>query len=323
MPRRRKTFAQRLRRLLTGRSAERIKAVRRDVDVLRRELGTTLELLGAMEARRVAELPADTPIAEAEFRVYSQFGDDGIIQFLIANLPTPAVRTFVEFGVDDYYEANTRFLLVNKEWRGLVLDGRPDLDDVVVAQNLLPMHYRLETRSAYITAENIDELIRGAGFAGEIGLLSVDIDGNDYWVWRALTCVDPQIVVVEYNAVLGAERAVTIPYDPGFARQAAHSSCLYFGASLAALCRLAADKGYVFVGCNEAGNNAYFVRGDLAAPFHKPGVREGFRDGRFRESRDEHGRLSRLGGADRLAAIAHLPVVDVESGATIALRELA
>lgn len=322
MRRRRRTLAQRLRRLLTGRQAERIKTVKRDVAALRRELGTTLELFGAMEARRVASLPADTPIGEAEFRIYSQFGDDGIIQFLIANLPVPAVPVFVEFGVDDYHEANTRFLLVNKEWRGLVLDGRADLDDVVVAQDLLPMHYQLETRSAFITAENIDELIRGAGFEGEIGLLSIDIDGNDYWVWNALTCVDPQVVVVEYNAVLGADRAVTIPYDPGFARHEADSSCLYFGASLPALCRLAADKGYVFVGCNGAGNNAYFVRADLAAPFHKPELREGFRDGRFRESRDTHGRMNRLGGAARLAAIEHLPVVDVESGATIALREL-
>jgi hypothetical protein len=140
---------------VTGRHTRRIKVIKQEVAALRRQVGATLELLGAMEARRVAALPADTPIGKAEFRIYSQFGDDGIIQFLIAHLPVPPVPVFVEFGVDDYREANTRFLLVNKEWRGLVLDGRADLDDAVVAQNLLPMHYQIETKSAFIPSASM------------------------------------------------------------------------------------------------------------------------------------------------------------------------
>jgi hypothetical protein len=277
------------------------------------------ELSGEGECRRVAALPDRAALQEAEFRVYSQFGDDGVIQYLFSRIP--AVPRFVEFGVEDYTEANTRFLLTRGGWRGLILDGRPDLDAVVSAQGL-PMLHDLEIRSAFITAENINDLLTGAGFSGEIGLLSIDIDGNDYWVWKAISCVDPQVVVVEYNAVFGPDRAVTIPYAPTFTRQAAHHSWLYFGASLRALCGLAEEKGYVFVGCTSAGNNAYFVRKDLAAPFRTPTPKEGFMDSRFRESRDRQGRMNRLGGSARLAAIADLSVLDLGSERMISLRDL-
>jgi hypothetical protein len=308
-----------LRRLGSSRTARRIEFIKAEVVSLRRQMAAMADLMGGLECRRVAALPDRSPLRDVEFRVHSQFGDDGVIQYLFSRIP--AVRSFVEFGVEDYTEANTRFLLVHDDWRGLILDGRPDLDAVVSAQGL-PMLHDLEIRSAFITAENINELLLGAGFSGEIGLLSIDIDGNDYWVWKAITCVDPQVVVVEYNAVFGPDRALTIPYDPAFTRQAAHHSWLYFGASLGALCRLAETRGYAFVGCTSAGNNAYFVRKDLAAPFRVLTAEEGFVDSRFRESRDEQGRMDRLKGSARLAAIAHLPVLDLETGSIHPLKEL-
>lgn len=310
-------FFRRIRHRRWGRVVRRIDELGTGLDTLRKQVAAAAELVSGIECRRVAGLPDHTPLKETEFRVHSQFGDDGVIQYLFSRIPT--VRTFIEFGVEDYTEANTRFLLEHDDWRGLILDGRPDLDAVVSAQGL-PMLHDLEIRSAFITAENIDGLICDAGFSGEIGLLSIDIDGNDYWVWRAITCVDPQVVVVEYNAVFGPDRAVTIPYDPAFTRQAAHHSWLYFGASLRALCRLAEEKGYAFVGCTSAGNNAYFVRRDLAGPFRILSPEEGFVDSRFRESRDEGGRMSRLGGSARRDAIAHLPVVDLDSGTTAPLQ---
>ncbi|WP_291271240.1 hypothetical protein [Geothrix sp.] len=314
-----KGFFQRLSRFGSSRHKRRIHYIKAEMVALRRQVAATLELAGGTEARRVAALPPRTPLSETEFKVYSQFGDDGIIQYLIAHLPV--IPTFVEFGVEDYTEANTRFLLAHSQWRGLILDGRPDLDAVVAAQGL-PMLYDLQVRSAFITAENINDLILGAGFSGEIGLLSVDIDGNDYWVWKAITCIQPQIVVAEYNAVFGPDRAVTVPYSPAFDRRQAHHSYLYFGASLRALCQLAEEKGYAFVGCNEAGNNAYFVRKDLSDPFLVVSPEAGFMDSRFRESRDTQGHMNRLAGPARLEAIAHLPVVDLESGQTLPLRDL-
>jgi len=310
---------RRLRRLWSTRTGRRIEFIKAEMVALRRQMAANAELVGGLECRRVAALPDRSPLRRAEFRVHSQFGDDGIIQYLFSRIP--AVRSFVEFGVEDYMEANTRFLLAHDAWRGLILDGRPDLDAVVSAQGL-PMLHDLEIRSAFVTAENINDLLLGVGFSGEIGLLSIDIDGNDYWVWKAITCVDPQVVVIEYNAVFGPGSAITIPYDPAFTRQDAHHSWLYFGASLRALCRLAEAKGYAFVGCTSAGNNAYFVRKDLAAPFQVLTAEEGFVDSRFRESRDEQGRMNRLSGPARLAAIAHLPVLDLETGSIHPLKEL-
>ena len=314
-----KKFFHRLGHLRSRSHNRRMRCLMAEVVALRQQVATAMELAGGSEANRVAGLPPYTPLRETEFKVYSQFGDDGIIQYLISHVPV--IPSFVEFGVEDYTEANTRFLLIHNQWRGLIMDGRHDLDAVVVAQGL-PMLYDLEICSAFVTAENINDLILGAGFSGEIGLLSIDIDGNDYWVWKAITCVQPQIVVAEYNAVFGSERAVSIPYAPAFNRQRAHPSWLYFGASLRALCDLAAEKGYAFVGCNGAGNNAYFVREDLATPFLVLSPGTGFRDSRFRESRDERGCMSRLSGPARLEALADLPVVDLESDKTIPLRDL-
>jgi len=128
-------------------------------------------------------------------------------------------------------------------------------------------------------------------------------------------------VIAEYNSVFGARQAITVPYDPAFHRTKAHYSNLYWGASLPALARLARNKGYTFVGSNLAGNNAYFVhenyvgRGGVVALTPE----QGYVESRFRESRDERGRLTYLDGAARRLMIAGMPVYDVERGAVVAL----
>lgn len=259
-------------------------------------------------------------LSDAEFKVFSQFGDDGIIQYLIRRLRVRP-RTFVEFGVEDYQEANTRFLLVNDNWRGLILDGCSAHMEAVRGEDIC-WRYDLTTATAFITRENINGLIEQSGFAGELGLLSIDIDGNDYWVWENLTCVQPWIVIAEYNSLFGAYRAVTIPYDPGFLRTQAHHSNLYWGASLKALCVLADRKGYAFVGCNSNGNNAYFVLKDHLADMRPVSCQEGYVESRFRESRDELGNLTYLSGAARREVIRDLPLVDVEYGTTIRVQDL-
>ena len=117
---------------------------------------------------------------------------------------------------------------------------------------------------SHLTRENVNHVIAGAGVSGEIDLLSIDIDGNEYWIWKELTVVLPRVVVVEYNASFGPEEAVTIPYDPDFNCFEAHPSGLYHGASLAALTDLGAAKGYALIGVESQGVNAVFVRQDLA-----------------------------------------------------------
>ena len=113
-----------------------------------------------------------------------------------------------------------------------------------------------------VTPENINDVLRQNDVEGEIDLLSIDIDGNDYWVWKAITVLQPRVVVVEYNASLGVSRSVTVRYDRVFDRYKKHPSGWYHGASLAALTKLAAMKGYMLVGCESHGANAFFVRKD-------------------------------------------------------------
>jgi hypothetical protein len=299
--------------------------VRRVLDVpsrVERELEHVKVLAAEPAVQRIRALRSIQSLADVELRVFSQFGDDGIIQYLVHRLPI-AVDTFVEFGVEDYREANTRFLLMRDNWRGFVMDG--DAGNVErIRHDDVSWRYDLEARAAFVTRDNVNELIREAGIGGRIGLLHIDIDGNDYWVWEALDAVDPDIAIVEYNAVFGARAPVTVPYDPAFRRAEAHSSRLYWGASLAALAHLAERKSMRFIGCNRAGNNAYFVRASLAeaAALPAPTVAAGYVESRFREARDADVMLSYLRGSARRAAIEEMEVVDVVTGQRKRLRDV-
>jgi hypothetical protein len=259
-------------------------------------------------------------LRDAEFKVFSQFGDDGIIQYLIREL-APLPDSFIEFGVESYRESNTRFLLMNDNWRGLVLDGSADHMAGLRGDKLYWRH-DITAVNAFIDRENVNALFRENGFAGPIGILSIDIDGNDYWVWEAIDSVDPAIVIVEYNSVFGPSLDVSIPYDAAFMRSKAHHSHLYWGASLKALCRLSEKKGFSFVGSNSAGNNAYFVRKDKLGALKPLTSEEGWVSSRFREARDASGELTFLGGEARLQVIRDLPLNDFPAGRVRKLAEL-
>ncbi|MDB6174848.1 MAG: dehydrogenase [Chthoniobacteraceae bacterium] len=281
----------------------------RSVKRLQESLAFVQEALGRIESRQCASGPA-ADLKSQEFKVYSQWGEDGIIQFLLRQVPVKR-RIFVEFGVQDFTESNTRFLLKHDNWSGLIIDGsQADID--YVKRDSIYWRYNLKAVCAFINRENIDLLLRDHGLVGEIGLLSVDIDGNDYWVWEQITVVNPAIVIVEYNARFGAERAVTIPYAADFQRTKAHHSNIYYGASLAALVALGRRKGYAFVGTNSAGNNAFFVRADLR-PESLPelSAAEGFTDSQFREARDARGRLTFASAKEEAAILATCPLVEV------------
>ncbi|SDS02241.1 hypothetical protein [Gramella sp. MAR_2010_147] len=248
---------------------------------------------------------------DAEFKVFSQWGDDGIIQYLINHLSIEN-KSFIEFGVEDYQEANTRFLLVNDNWSGLVLDGSSE-NILKIKKDEIFWKYDLRVKNAFITAENINEIIKEEGIEGEIGILHIDIDGNDYWIWKALEVVDPIIMIVEYNSVFGSKRAITIPYSDDFYRFKAHYSGLYAGASLKALCDLAEKKGYDFIGCNSAGNNAYFVKKGYCKDLKILDPETGYIESKFRESRDENGKLNYKRAGDRIDVIRDMPIYNTET----------
>lgn len=271
------------------------------------------EALGRIESRQQAS-SSDTALPAHEFRVFSQWGEDGIIDHLVRHVPISRTL-FVEFGVEGYDEANTRFLLVNRNWSGLILDGNAWGINRVRNSHEYWL-YNLKAVEAFITAENIDELLTAQGVTGEIGLLSIDIDGMDYWVWKAITVISPAIVVIEYNHRFGIEDAVTVPYDPSFDRWNAHYSILYYGASLKAMCQLAGEKGYDFVGCGSSGLNAFFVRQDLrpeSVPKMSP--EEGFVDGQFCEAHDEQRTRIKMSLEEQRTLVRSLPLVDVGSAA--------
>jgi hypothetical protein len=273
--------------------------------------------LGRVELRQLRTVNPPNP-NDWEFQVSSQFGEDGIIQYLLQRVPTER-KIFVEFGVEDYKEANTRFLLQNDGWSGLVMDGSAANVDVIRRD---PIYWRcnLNAQQAFITRENINDLLTAHGVTGDIGLLSIDIDGNDYWVWEAITAVQPRIVVCEFNALFGPA-AVTIPYDAAFQRHKAHHTNVYFGASLAALTALAAQKGYSLVAVTSQAVNAFFVRNDVAANVPKVSAADAWRPSSVRESRDPGGKLTFQSPAAVLREIGDLPVIDVASGQPRQIRE--
>lgn len=265
-----------------------------------------------MEARAVRSASLQD-LHDAEFRVFSQWGEDGIIQFLISRVPIER-RIFVEFGVEDYREANTRFLLENDYWRGLILDGGTDHLDFVRRGDLLWRH-TIEAVSVFLTRDNVNEAIRSGGVEGDVGLLSVDVDGNDYWLLEAIEVISPRILVVEYNSLFGSSAAISVPYRADFDRHRAHWSGLYYGASLSALVHLASGRGYQLVGCNRAGTNAFFVRADVAGDLPAVSTAAAYVKSQHRESRDSGGRLSYVSRREeQLGLIGDLPVVDVRTG---------
>ncbi len=277
---------------------------------LERQLVLVQEALGRIE-RRQLNSAGPTTLRDNEFRVFSQWGEDGIIQHLIAELKLPR-SVFVEFGVENYLESSTRFLLVNDNWSGLVIDGGAE-NIAFIRNDPIYWQHNLKADCAFVTRENINELLTRNGIKGDIGLLSVDIDGNDYWVWEAIDCVNPVITIVEYNARFGPSESVTIPYDASFVRSAAHPSMLYFGASLAALVKLGERKGLALVGCNAAGNNAFFVRRDrLTTRVRAMTAAEGFVPNQFREMRDAKGVLNFESPESGQAVPANLPLVRIE-----------
>lgn len=289
-------------------TAMRISRLEAELIQINRRLDLIREAMGRVEERQSIN-NTGLRLSDHEYKVFSQWGEDGIIQFLIRQLEIRQ-HVFVEFGVGNYSEANTRFLMVNNNWTGLVMDS--DEQNIrELRRSEIAWRYGLRAVQAFITRENVNELITANGVSGDIGLLSVDIDGNDYWVWEAIDSVNPAIVIIEYNHRFGSELAVTIPYDENF-RRGKRYPITYFGASLVGLCRLADKKGYALVGCNSNGVNAFFVRRDqLSGNLSELSAAEGYVAGNFTETRDENGLFIPSSAEPDKAELLNLPLIDV------------
>ncbi len=222
------------------------------------------QILLMLKYRELAKAGGPLPsFDDIGFRSFSQFDEDGILLYIFS-LIGMTTRTAVEICAGIGYECNSANLIVNHGFFGLLFDGnesniahakaffatRPDtlITPPVVAHT-------------WIESETIDEVIRGHGFTGEVDLFSLDLDGVDYWVWKAITGIEPRVVVVEYHSSWGPDEAKTVPNIKGF--QYSDAKGAFCGASLAAFNKLAKERGYRLVGCNRNRLNAFFVKNGL------------------------------------------------------------
>ncbi len=202
-----------------------------------------------------------------EYQVYSQNGEDGIIEEIFNRIGTTN-RVFVEIGVQDGLECNSAYLLLNG-WSGYWIEGNPKSVVAIKHRFSGPINkQQLKILQSFVTAENVEATLRDSGVPVEFDLLSIDIDGNDYWVWKAIEHFKPRIVVIEYNALFRGNVKWVMKYNPSHT----WDGTSYFNASLKSLELLGVSKGYCLVGCNFHGINAFFVRCDLiqdrfCAPF--------------------------------------------------------
>lgn len=262
-----------------------------------------------------------TRLSDYEFKIFSQWGEDGIIQFLINNIEIRN-RTFIEFGVEDFFESNCRYLLMKDLWNGFVIDG-----SVANIQRLRSSYfywkYPLQSKASFITCENVCSLLDESGFDKDLGILSVDVDGIDYHLLVALSGWNPRIIIVEYNSIFGVEKSVSVPYDAGFVRAKAHYSNLYYGASLLAFTNLLAERSYALVGVNTVGSNAFFVRRDLLnEKVLEVSPQACFIYSSFREARDKNGRLTFMSAKKSRMVIDEMPLIDTSSGTRLKVADL-
>ena len=249
-------------------------------------------------------------LCDYEWKVFSQWGEDGIIQFL-TNMVEIKNRTFIEVGIEDFRESNCRYLLMNNDWRGFVVDGS---DQNISRLRSFPFFWQhdLTAVCSFVTAENINHILLQSKFSEDLGILSIDIDGNDYHILKAINSFEPRIIICEFNPYFGTKRAITVPYDPHFYRTDAHYSNLYYGASIKAIEHLLAERGYTLIGTGLMGANAYFVRDDLVTDhLHNLAKHPYHFTAHARESRDQKGNLTFLRNDERLNEMRGLKVVNV------------
>jgi hypothetical protein len=274
--------------------------------------------LGRIELRQTATIVKNN-IPQNEFKVFSQWGEDGIIQMILRNVDIDN-KIFIEFGVENYCESNTRFLLQHDNWSGLVIDGSEENIKYIKKDPVYWLN-NLKAECHFVSRENIDSIITQSGIKGDIGLLSIDIDGNDYWIWEAIDCISPRIVIIEYNSLFGKQHKVTALYDAQFIRTEAHPSKQYYGSSIKALEALGQKKGYGLIGSNSAGNNLFFIRNDLLGDLQTISAEDAYVGSHFREHRRDYKRNFNS-HQECLEIIQDMSLFDLDKNKLIPIKEL-
>ena len=259
-------------------------------------------------------------LSEVEFQVYSQWGEDGIIDWLVNKSPD-IPKSFLEIGTENYKESNTRFLLINKNWDGFIIEADKSSVKDIKSQRIYWRH-NLTIENTFISQNNINTIIKKNNIPRKLGLLSLDIDGVDYWILKKLSVLDPSIIICEYNSLFGQKKAITVPYKNNYIRSNEHFSNLFYGASIRAFINLLKKRNYFFIGTNSAGNNAFFVKQNIWKKINKLITDKKIFESKFRESRNSNGKLIFLNKKKSLQLIKNKTVIDLKNDKKRKLFEL-
>ena len=252
-------------------------------------------------------------IQEVECKVFSQHGEDGIINYLLVKMGI--IRpNFKEIGVGDYTEANTRFLYDRFYPKGIIIDCEENLKKKVMINtnfwkgNLLPIEKNIDTKNINgVIAKNCDF---------NVDLFSIDIDGIDYWIIDKLDLSNIKIFIAEYNPIYGAEMEVTVPNLENFNRKHYHYSNLCYGMSLMALNNIMIKKSFYFIGTNSTRNNAFFISEKFKQSEYFPNIKiknlDYYTDFNYRESRDDKNKLNYISGNKRIGEIRDCQIIDLK-----------
>jgi hypothetical protein len=262
---------------------------------------------------------------DAEVRVFSQWGEDGILNYLLdlAEISKPRI---IEFGAGNFSECNSRFPAEYRNASVYAIDMRKDLLSNVNSLDINWKNHIYPVVDFITPSSAISHLEKANRLLGGVDVLSMDIDGNDYWVLNSLNLTEIEILVCEYNPLYGPKRSCTVTRDDKFDRTLVHTSWLHFGMSLRASINLMEKNNLIFVGTNRVGNNAFFVRDRIAKkiPFDIPNIHDlnKFTDWRVREGRGTDGELNYFGNSERQSLLADCELYDLDSNSLFKASEL-
>lgn len=309
-----------LKSAITVNPLKQIGLIQSEIYAFRRQLGYLLHHSQASEGEK-------TSLEKYGFSVWSQTDEDGILSFLVSRLNFAKPKC-LEIGAGNFIESNFRFLAEILNASVFAVDAREDLTSEVRKQTLAWLA-PVVPHQAWVTPRNISEIMAiAAKEIGDIDILSIDLDGNDYWVLEAANLENIKLVMVETNSLFGGLVPVSVPRDDQFSRFTAHHSGLYWGASLQAFVHLLEPRGFRLVGRNSKGFNAFFVKKDIVAgdPLLtrlSENVNKTSQTWGVREGRDSNGELTFEDPTKLIRESPSLPLIDVTTGKEIELGSLA
>lgn len=206
-------------------------------------------------------------VKEVGFRIFSQNDEDGLLLYIFSLIGTQNKKC-IEIASGTPHGANTTNLICNWGWHGLLVDS--DINAIKQSIHFYKNHkdtllYPPVITNEWVTKDNVNKILKNNKFTGIIDLLSLDLDGIDYWVWDSLKEISPRVVIAEYRYIWGEKKSVTVPYKADFNRFDTHPH--YYGASLHAFVKLAEKKGYRLVSCNKYGFNAFFIKNGIGEKY--------------------------------------------------------